>query len=221
MAHLRQRQKPSPELTAALTTAIKMHQCILEQTPSSLFIDSAAKQMFAAYYHFADDVFGSLIVLLQQGGASDGSFFALLRPLVETSVKAHWLLLAKPEEGQAAFEGKDVFPYFKTMVDELDVAFGGELFAGLKESWRTLNGFTHGGLEQVSRRFGPSGDMEASYSDEDKISALSSATASFVLFSATFCKFTNPSGPEADPRSRVIEERCAELYYSECADSES
>jgi hypothetical protein len=54
------------------------------------------------------------------------------------------------------------------MMDELDKKIGDSVFAGLRANVRTLHGFTHGGLEQLGRRFDAEGNLRANYSDQDR-----------------------------------------------------
>lgn len=96
-------------------------------------------------------------------------------------------------------------------MDALDKYIGDSVFGGLKANVQTLHGFTHGGIEQLGRRFDLEGNLGANYPDNEKIEAVRVATATYVLLSSVFCKAASGI-PDKDERSTAIEARYAELY---------
>jgi hypothetical protein len=74
------------------------------------------------------------------------------------------------------------------MTQEVDQKLGGTGKLELERPiWGALNGFTHTGLEQLSRRFNAEGDLLPNYSVEEVLQVLSSATMSISIMSQFFC----------------------------------
>lgn len=98
-----------------------------------------------------------------------GSAAALLRPQLETGLRCLWVNLIATD-GQVtdiAQYGKEPFPKFKTMVADLDFAYGANgWIASFANQWAALNGMTHSGLEQLGRRFASAGHIAPNYPDE-------------------------------------------------------
>jgi hypothetical protein len=142
----------------------------------------------------------------------DGGAFALVRPLVEASVEGLWQFYCASEETfRRAYAGEDVDPGLPNMMDELDKHLGERVFGGLRTNVKTLHGFTHGGIEQLGRRFDNEGNLHPNYSDQEKRTAIQVASATYVLLSSIFCKEASDS-PSIDERSTAIETRYTELY---------
>jgi hypothetical protein len=133
-----------------------------------------------------------------------GSAFALFRSQVEACFRGLWVQrLASDEQAEAIRrDGAEPFGYFRDMAAELDAALGtANLFQGIAGSWRALNGFTHSGLEQLSRRFNADGDLAPNYTDEFTLSLMkASASTSLLMFPPLFRMFTMPAKAEAVER---------------------
>jgi hypothetical protein len=108
-----------------------------------------------------------------------GSGLALLRVLTESLVRGLWLLhCASPSELEQFKRGK-VTKTFATLVSEVEAAIqdvNGVLSGFKATAWDGLNGFTHTGMHQVSRRHSP-GKVEANYAPEELAKALGVAGA--------------------------------------------
>lgn len=203
----------NPDVRTALAKARTIHLYILQQAPQSLVLEGDAKEMFAGYFALADDLHWSILVLFEQGGPSDGGAFALLRPLLDATIRGQWLLFcAKSELAKRARNGEDIFPGLPCMIESLDRTAGGDLFQPVKKGMRSFHGFTHGGVEQLSRRFDSAGNLSANYSDADKISALTGATFYFESFAEVFCQVMFEGHFKDDPHSKLIWAQYRRLY---------
>ncbi|MGH9656046.1 MAG: DUF6988 family protein [Bryobacteraceae bacterium] len=202
----------SPELRSGLERAGAFHEFVKKTFPNTFTVANDRINLLAAKTHLADDLYGSVLYLFSAGGSCDGGAFALVRPLVEVSVEAQWqFFCASDETFRRAYAGEDVDPGLPNMMDEIDKRIGDLVFAGLRANVKTLHGFTHGGLEQLGRRFDAEGNLRANYSDEEKFGAIRVSTATFALLSSVFCKAVS-GVPEKDDRSAAIQAKYAELY---------
>jgi hypothetical protein len=196
----------SPELRRELAKAGAFHDFVMMTFPDAFTVASDRVNMLAAKTHLADDLYGSIVYLLCAGGPYDGGAFALIRPLVEAAVEAQWQFFCASEETfRRAYDGEDVDPGLPNMMDELDRRIGDSVFAGLRANVRTLHGFTHGGLEQLGRRFDAEGNLRASYSDQEKFEAIRSSAATYALLSSVFCQAAS-GVPEKNDRAAAIEQ---------------
>jgi len=112
-----------------------------------------------------------------------GSALALLRPQVETAFRGLWANLIACDEQITAIgqRGEEPFPPFRKMVEELDTRYdAGGWLLGFADDWKTLNGFTHSGLEQLGRRFKSSGDIASNY-EEDVVSRLATLSGTLSI----------------------------------------
>lgn len=203
----------SPELQAELRRASVFHDFVMKTFPDTFTPADDRVALLAAKTHLADDFYGSILYLLRAGGPYDGSAFALVRPLVETSVEAQWqFFCASNYTFKRAYAGEDVDPGLPNMMDELDRCIGGvPFFAGLRANVKVFHGFTHGGIEQLARRFDAEGNLRANYKDEEKFEAIRVSTATFALLSSIFCQAASGIQAKAD-RSEAIEKKYADLY---------
>lgn len=108
-----------------------------------------------------------------------GSMLAMLRILSESLVRGLWLLhcaaepeLAKYKKGNLKKEFGELVTEFETHIDTPQ----GVLSGFKRSAWKAMNGFTHTGFVQVSRRHKP-GRIEANYDEPDLCNALGVAGA--------------------------------------------
>jgi len=84
------------------------------------------------------------------------SAFALVRSALECFVRGAWLHHCASEEELKTFVEKDCIALrFGALVDAIEAqpAFAGKFLSTVKESaWNAMNGYTHGGIHQISRR---------------------------------------------------------------------
>ena len=113
--------------------------------------------------------------------ASDlhGSTLALLRTLVESVVRGLWLLHCASDDELDKFKNATLRKEFKDLVSDFETKIDqspGVLSGFKSRAWKALNGFTHTGFTQVSRRHKP-GRVEANYPDHELAQALDAAGA--------------------------------------------
>jgi hypothetical protein len=118
------------------------------------------------------------IALLHQSELP-GSTLALLRVLAESLVRGLWLLHCASEAELQKFKRGKLDKSFQTLIDEFEEKVGEKnaVLSGFKKrAWNAMNGFTHTGFTQVSRRHQP-GRVEANYPEHELAQALDAAGA--------------------------------------------
>jgi len=103
-----------------------------------------------------------------------GSELALLRVLAESLVRGLWLLQCADDGQLQKFKKGKLDKTFAELVAEIEISMGtpnGVLSAFKATAWTALNGFTHTGFHQVSRRHSP-GRVEGNYSEDELAKAL-------------------------------------------------
>lgn len=108
-----------------------------------------------------------------------GSAFALLRSLAEAFVRGVWLHECATDKQLAEFKLGKFDKRFADLIDEYEVKIGtpsGVMSQFKATAWKALNGFTHTGFHQVSRRHSP-GRLEGNYPDKEISDALGVAGA--------------------------------------------
>ena len=106
-------------------------------------------------------------IALLTGASIHGSAFALLRVLAESLVRGLWLHDCATDAELAKFKRGKLDKTSQTLIDEYELKIGtpsGVLSNFKTTAWDALNGFTHTGFHQVSRRHAP-GRVESSYPD--------------------------------------------------------
>lgn len=108
------------------------------------------------------------------------SCLALLRSLLEATVRGMWLHRCATESELRRFQAGKIDKSFASLVSEVEAAIEDYddrvLSAAMSSSWKALNGFTHTGMHMVSRQFGP-GRLGASIDGDEVAIALGFAGA--------------------------------------------
>ena len=118
-------------------------------------------------------------IALLAGASLHGSAFALLRVLAESLIRGLWLLSCATEGELEKFKRGKLDKTFATLINEFETKIGTPdgVLTNFKESaWDALNGFTHTGFHQVSRRHSP-GRVEGNYPEQEVTKALGVAGA--------------------------------------------
>lgn len=118
------------------------------------------------------------IALLHSSGLY-GSELALLRVLAESLVRGLWLMQCADDGQLRKFKKGKLDKTFSDLIAEIESSMGtpkGVLSAFKDSAWTALNGFTHTGFHQVSRRHSP-GRVEGNYSEDELAKALGVAGA--------------------------------------------
>jgi hypothetical protein len=108
-----------------------------------------------------------------------GSTLALLRVLTESLVRGLWLLHCATDDQLAKFKRGRIDKEFKELISEFEAKIGTPqgVLSGFKDrAWEAMNGFTHTGFVQVSRRHAV-GRVEANYPEHELAQALDVAGA--------------------------------------------
>jgi hypothetical protein len=100
------------------------------------------------------------------------------------------------------------------MADEVEkhMNYTGGLFTALKPHVKALHGYTHGGLEQLGRRFDSSGNVRPSYATGEKLEVVNSTTSYLVMLAVAWCQIVDGGPPEQEKHSAAIMERYNELF---------
>jgi hypothetical protein len=120
-----------------------------------------------------------LSIALLHSSELHGSELALLRVLAESLVRGLWLLQCADDAQLQKFKKGKIDKTFAELIVEIESSMGtldGVLSAFKATAWTALNGFTHTGFHQVSRRHSL-GRVEGSYSEDELAKALGLAGA--------------------------------------------
>jgi hypothetical protein len=126
----------------------------------------------------------------------NGSAFALVRPVFDTMLRAHWVnKVATDEQIEQVFNDqlKVRMPklyadfkraYFDSIPPEeaaVSPETADKFLQLLDHIWKVTSSYTHSGGLQLGRRFQPNGALKPNYSEADTAQALSSATVALLL----------------------------------------
>jgi hypothetical protein len=112
-----------------------------------------------------------------------GSASALVRPVVEGAYRALWINLPASDAEVEKFNSKDEIDLsFGKMAEALDKAYGtDDFFQDLKaRGWGSLNSYTHGGMQQIGRRF-VKNEVANNYSEGEIYEMTTSVTTMVLL----------------------------------------
>jgi hypothetical protein len=203
----------SNEVLHEIRTAEEMRGSILATVPENFLGDTDEKLLVAGIFSLVMEHHGAILHLLK-GGQFDGSAFALVRPLIEGAYRAHWIYAcAKPDKVLRVKNGEDVYPGLINMATEVEKKTeAGGFFVAIAPYIQVLHGYTHGGLEQLGRRFNSAGDVRPDYGDAEKIEIIRATTAHTVALAIAWCQLTSTNAPNTEPRSKAISDRYLTLY---------
>lgn len=204
----------SKELLQMIERAEVMHGFIQTTAPDRFVLDTDERMLVVALYSLVEEHHAAILYLLR-AGQFDGSALALARPLVDAAYRAHWIYsCAKPEIIQRIKAGENCYPRaFIDMADAIEekMATGG-LFTSIKPYIQALHGYTHGGLEQLGRRFDGEGNVRATYTDGEKQEVVNATTAHFTALAIAWCQLISGGSQKDEPCSVLIGAKYAELY---------
>jgi hypothetical protein len=144
-----------------------------------------------------------------------GSASALVRPVYETLLRALWIngcageLEIKGLRSDPGFQ----FPGRSGMLKQIAEAYRTDLFSKLinEEIWQAMCGYTHSGLQQLSRRFSADGSfITPNYSEGEVLETLYGATL-FMLFAAHLAFKIAGRTDAVDEMERLIGETLEDL----------
>ncbi len=115
-----------------------------------------------------------------------GSASALVRPVIEGAYRALWVNLPATDEEVKKFNEKDKIDLeFGEIATALDKAYGIDFFQNFKtRTWKHLNSYTHGGMQQIGRRF-VRHEVVNNYTEEE-IYEMTTTVTTIVLLAISF-----------------------------------
>ncbi len=128
-----------------------------------------------------------------------GAAFALVRPLVDTVVRAQWInAIATEQQIEQASKDIDIFPGMLQMRDAVSQAYHADrFFQPLLSEWAAMCSYTHSGARQIARRF-TRDEVKPSYTDGERAEVLYAATFALLLLMRTFFMSVGNQQAEAD-----------------------
>lgn len=217
------RPEVSKEILERIGVAETMHDFVLATVPDKLILDTDQKVIIVALFSLTIEHHGAILYLLSSG-RFDGSAFALTRPLIDAVYRAFWVhSCAEPKHLEAIRRGGFQYPPLPNMADEVEkcMSYTGGLFTTIKPFITGLHGYTHGGLEQLGRRFDEHGNIRAAYKDGEKLEVINSTTAYLVMFAVAWCQIVAGAQPDQEPQSAAIMTRYGELFGRPPASAET
>jgi hypothetical protein len=203
----------SPELLKDIDRAEAMHNFVLATAPETFKLDNDTKTLVVSLFALVVEHHGAILYLLKSG-RFDGSALALVRPLIDACYRAHWIFCcAKPKTVARIYDGKGQFPGLIDMAKEVEKKTkAAGFFTTVVSSLNSLHGYTHGGLEQLGRRFDAAGNVNPTYADGEKQEAALAITAHFVMLAVTWCQIVGTSGTDSESPAARIMDRYSELF---------
>lgn len=204
----------SKKLHSEIYKAEQMHDFVMHTMPDKFVGDTDQKLLVAAILSLTAEHHGAILYLLKSG-RFDGSAFALVRPLVDAAYRAHWLYsCAKPEIIARIKKGEDVYPGLINMATEIEKKVNADgMFASIAPYINTLHGYTHGGLEQLGRRFDATGlEVRPNYSDGEKVEVVNATTAHLTALAIAWCQIVSTERPDKEPLSKKISDHYIATY---------
>ena len=204
----------SKELQDEIHKAEKMHDFISGTVPDKFVGDTDQKLLVAAIYSLTSEHHAAILYLLK-AARYDGSALALVRPLIDGAYRAHWIYsCAKPDIVARIKNGENVYPGLINMADEIEKKVNADgLFATIKPYINTLHGYTHGGLEQLGRRFNATGTaVQPNYSDGEKLEVVRATTAHLTALAIAWCQIVSTDPPDKEPLSKKISDHYVAEY---------
>jgi hypothetical protein len=124
-----------------------------------------------------------------------GSAFALFRPMVEAGYRGLFAaFIATPPQVEQIKNGKEPYPRFNDLAKLLDDTFktDGLFIQFAHDAWSALNGYAHGGLEQLTKRIDSDGNIGAHFEAEEILHLLRSSTSLLIRISIPFLQAMQP-----------------------------
>lgn len=160
----------------------------LSQVLSGEYPDDRRVTITLAYCNLALDHHTAIILLFRN--RLYGSGLALVRPVFEAMLRAHWVVgCANDAEVDQVAEDADFDIMSRVDPNRIDAAFQADGFfrQAKTDAWKAMNAYTHSGLPQLVRQFSGT-KIAASYSEQDVLEGLRAATASVLLLGYLLAK---------------------------------
>jgi hypothetical protein len=186
----------------------QMHQFIADQL-AGRYPDDDRLMLFAAFLSLTQSHHEAILVLAGQERLI-GSAFALFRPMVEVSYRGLFTaFLANGAQVEEIESGGEPYGHFNELAAKLDTVFKTEglfvQYAG--KAWKMLNGYTHGGMEQLARRVDENGSLGSHFDREEIHNLLSSSTSLLTRTAIPFLQVMR-----RDDAAQAVSMKYIELY---------
>jgi hypothetical protein len=172
----------SDKVQAELDRARKFGEQLEQIVVSKQYTDGERDTLLLAYWELVSDFHRGIHALIQK--EFFGSALAVVRPVVESFVRAHITLMGSDEEVKSLRD--DTYRVnLKEIGPKIDAAFGlGHFMKNfLNEKTRNaLHSYTHAGLQQLGRRF-RDGHVRPNYSDGELVEVIRSTTSALFMLS--------------------------------------
>lgn len=164
-----------------LNSAILFHNYVIEKHPNGTYKSTPRNSLFMALCDIAHEHHGAIIVLVRNHQQHLGSALALLRPLIETCIRAFWIVHCADDPAiESILRQTAGFPTLQKCGESVNAHFEAEGFPNLfslsKEYRNQLHGLTHSGLEQLQHRFDGQLTVKPSYLPKTICKLLKDAT---------------------------------------------
>jgi hypothetical protein len=143
--------------------------------------------LLIAYWSLVFEFHRGILCLISQ--RFYGAAFALVRPLVEATVRAHVTIMGSDQDVSKLRED-EYRTNLATVGQEIDNAFGtGDLFQSfLADGRKALHSFTHAGMSQVGRRFSGT-DLSANYEEGEILEVIRVSTSAVFIVNNHVTKY--------------------------------
>jgi hypothetical protein len=184
----RYKSMPSQRILAELThSGALAHKLDLLVEGKQAHVKGDSQLLLLGYWHLLATLHTGTLVLIDKD--LEASAFALVRPIVETTIRAHLSVIGDPDDLRRLCD--DTYrTNFSTVGKKIDLAFqlNGTFETFLRESRNALHSFTHSGLQQFMRQYRGT-ELCPDYPDDEVSEIINVATSSKFLLANAVTKF--------------------------------
>lgn len=218
--HNEQFPKEAKPLSAAVQTRLNLakqvYNLTIELHPIGTYTPNLRNTVFHALADLVPEHFGAIILLVEQRQFF-GSAFALLRPLIETYLRAIWVnSIASDEELAMISQGAKELPKFSVCRAAVEAYFAQNGVSGLYDMHsdfvKSLHGFTHSGLEQITNRISASFEITPYKYPDSGITALLDQAGRFAVMAAMIsAQAIEGDSTAISPKVELLQKRFSQL----------
>lgn len=201
----------SPRTLDYLNRAITYHNAVINDCPNGTYKGDKRNTLFVALWDITLEHHGAIITLIRSG-QHDGSAMALMRPLLESSLRAYWTLYCAADvELDGITASRANFPALTRCAEVVEGHFTKNNHSGifsLKAAYvKQLHGLTHSGIEQLQLRIGDDLRVKPNYSDANIVRLLEQATMWLAMCCIAHLQLIEgDSAPRSDRFSKLYVE---------------
>ncbi len=207
----------SAAVQARLNLAKEIYNLTIELHPIGSYTAADLRNtVFHALVDLMPEHFGAIILLVERQQFF-GSAFALLRPLIETYLRAVWIQSIVSEEELATIgKRQKEFPRFSVCRAAVEAYFERNGVSGLYDMGtgfvRSLHGFTHSGLEQIVNRINTSLEITPYNYPESSVTGLLDQAGRFAVMAAMIsAQAVEGNAIVVSPKVGLLQERFNQL----------